>query len=73
MFDRDADFGWLVEHGPELFKKYSGQWIAVRDGKVVGVGSTATEAAKQAEEQCPDHDFILEAVDFDADVVYECA
>jgi len=68
---RDADFGWLVEHGPELFKKYSGQWIAVRDGKVVGVGATATEAAKQAEDQCPDGEFILEAVDFDADVVYD--
>lgn len=64
------DFGWLVAHGPEVYKKYHGSWIAVRDGKVVGVGKTATEAAKKARENDPDGDFILEAVDEESDVIY---
>ncbi len=66
----DNDFAWLVEHGPELFREYSGKWIAVHNGEVVGVGDTATEAAQQARAKVPDGDFVLEGVDFDADVIY---
>jgi hypothetical protein len=40
-----TDFNWLADHGPELFSKYAGKWIAVHDGQVVGVGDTALEAA----------------------------
>lgn len=69
---RDDDFAWLVDHGPELFCKYAGKWIAVRDGEVIGVGETATEAARQAREKAQDGDFILEAVDTEADVIYGC-
>ena len=65
-----SDFNWLVEHGPELFTQYRGKWIAVRDGKVVGVGDTASEAAEQAHQDDPEESFILEAVDHDADVIY---
>lgn len=67
-----SDFAWLVAHGPELFEKYRGKWIAVRDGQVVGVGETATAAAAQAREHAPDGDFILEAIDDEADVIYAC-
>jgi len=67
---RDDDFAWLVEHGPEVFSEYAGKWIAVRDGQIVGVGTTATEAAGQARAKVPDGEFILEAVDAEADVIY---
>lgn len=67
---RNADFLWLSEHGIELFGKYAGKWIAVRDGSVIGVGDTATEAVSQAEEKAPDGDFILEALDRTGDVIY---
>ncbi len=69
---RDDDFAWLVEHGPELFRKYAGKWIAVHDGEVIGVGETATEAAQQGRENARDGDFILEGVDTEADVIYGC-
>ena len=67
---RNNDFAWLAEHGPELFREYAGKWIAVHDGEVVGVGETATEAAEQARTKVDDTDFILEAVDTEADVIY---
>lgn len=70
---RDDDFAWLVEHGAELFRKYAGKWIAVRNGEVIGVGETATEAAERGREKATDGDFILEAVDTEADVIYECS
>ena len=65
-----ADFAWLIENGTEIIKKYAGKWIAVHDSQVIGVGDTATEAAEQAHEKSPDDDFILEAVDPEADAVY---
>ncbi len=68
----ESDFGWLVEHGPELDERYRGKWIAVHDGEVVGVGDTATEAAAQADAKVPGGAYILEGVDHDADVIYEC-
>ncbi len=67
---RNDDFAWLVEHGPELFREYAGKWIAVRDGEVIGVGETATEAAEHARDRAVDGEFILEAVDVEADVIY---
>ena len=70
---RDADFSWLSDHSPELSEQYAGRWIAVRDGKVVGVGETAVEAAEQAREKVADGEFILEAVDAAADVIYGCS
>jgi len=67
-----TDFGWLNEHGAEIVEKYSGKWIAVHDGRVIGVGDTATEAAGQAREVTAEGAFILEAVEAEADVVYAC-
>ena len=66
----DRDFAWIVDHSSELFKKYRGKWIAVRDGRVVGVGATAPEAAEKARQEVPDGEFILEAIDEQADVIY---
>ncbi len=57
------DFAWLTEHSHEIYEKYSGKWIAVLDGEIVGVGKTATEAAGQAENEHPGAAYILEAVD----------
>lgn len=65
-----TDFSWLIDHGQELFEKYRGKWIAVHNEEVIGVGETATEAAAAAREKQPDGDFILEALDTDADVIY---
>ena len=67
---RDDDFAWLVERGPDLFTQYAGKWIAVCDGAVVGVGSTATEAAEEARQKVDGSQFILEAIDTEADVIY---
>lgn len=64
------DFAWLVEHGPEIYRDYAGKWIAVCDGEIVGVGDTATEAARQAEERRPGKRYVLEAVDRESDAVY---
>jgi hypothetical protein len=57
------DFAWLTEHSHEIYEKYSGKWIAVLDGQVIGVGETATEAARQADTEHPGAEYILEAVD----------
>lgn len=67
---QQTDFAWLVEHGPELYEQYRGKWIAVRDGKVIGVGDTAPEAAAKADAMAADGEYILEAVDSDSDVIY---
>ncbi|MFH1110893.1 MAG: DUF5678 domain-containing protein [Planctomycetota bacterium] len=66
----DADFSWLTDHGADLFRRFAGKWIAVHNGEVIGVGDTATEAADQARQKADDTDFILEALDSDADVIY---
>lgn len=64
------DFNWLVEHGPELHRDYPGKWVAVHDGRVIGVGDTAVEAARLADEKNPNGDYILQALDRDGDVIY---
>lgn len=67
----ERDFAWLTDHGVEIFEKYAGKWIAVRDEKIIAVGNTASEAVNEATLVAPDGDFILEGVDFEADVIYE--
>jgi len=56
-------FAWLTEHSREIYEKYSGKWIAVLDGEIVGVGDTATEAARQADVKHAGAAYVLEAVD----------
>lgn len=68
---KDKDFAWLTEHGAELIRDYAGKWIAVADGKVVGIGDTAPEAAQQAAEKVPEGEFILEHVNAEVDAIYE--
>ena len=70
---KDDDFNWLIEHAPDIFREYAGKWIAVRDGKVIGVGETATEAAEEARSKAKGGEFILEAVETEADVIYACS
>ncbi len=65
-----ADFAWLSDHSPEPYRKYAGKWIAVHDGEVIGVGDTATEAARQADEKNPTGDYILQDLDRDGDVAF---
>ena len=67
---KESDFAWLIEHDAELHDKYRGKWIAVHDGKIVGVGDTAPEAAAQGTQNCPNDDFTLEAIDHHTDVIY---
>lgn len=66
----EQDFAWLVDHNAELVGTYPGKWVAVRDGKVVGVGETAVEAAENAGKQVSDRQFILEAIEPSANVIY---
>lgn len=66
------DFAWLTENSREIYQKYAGQWIAVLDGEVIGVGQTAVEAAEQAERRHPQGDYILEKVEREVDVIYAC-
>jgi len=71
----EADAAWMAEHSLEITEKYAGKWIAVFEGRVIGVGATAVEASDQARTLCPDETFILEAVEPHADLmndVYEC-
>lgn len=70
MSNGKDDFAWLVEHGPELDKKYAGKWIAVLDEAVIAVGDTAVEVDALARQKDPEGRFILEAVDPSADVIY---
>lgn len=65
----DKDFAWLIEHSEEVAEKHAGKWVAVRDGKIVGVGDTATEASEKARKK-GDGPFVLEAIDRNADVIY---
>jgi hypothetical protein len=65
-----ADFAWLIDNSADIVRKYAGKWIAVHGGRIIGTGETATEAAEQARQKDPDADFILEAVDQNADVIY---
>jgi len=67
----EADTAWMAEHSMEIVEKYAGKWIAVYNGRVVGVGDTAVEASDQARQTCADGSFILEAVEADADVIYD--
>jgi len=69
----EQDFAWLTEHSPDLVRDYAGKWVAVAEGKVIGVGDTATEAAEHAQEDVPPGTFVLERVEADADVIYGCA
>lgn len=66
----DQDFAWLSEHAEELQQKHRGQWIAVYDGNIVGVGKTATEAAEQARVQVDGAEFVLEAIESEVDAIY---
>ena len=67
---QDADFNWLNDHALDIWRTYAGKWIAVHKGRIVGVGDTATEAAAEARAATGDGEFILEAVDKEADVIY---
>lgn len=42
--------GWryLQEHGPQLAAKYGGQYVVVRDGRIVACGKTQLEAYQKA-------------------------
>jgi len=66
----EADAAWMAEHSLEITEKYAGKWIAVFEGRVIGVGATAVEASDQARTLCPEETFILEAVEPHSDVIY---
>ena len=70
MASIQGDFHWLNAHGDELAEKYAGKWIAVHDEKIVGIGDTAVEADEQARNQCPEGDYVLEAIDAATDAIY---
>ena len=66
----DSDFAWLIETNQQFYDKYAGKWVAIRGSEVIGVGETAVEAATQARKQASDDEFVLEAIDQEADVIY---
>lgn len=64
-----SDLAWLAANGIELFNRYRGRWIAVKDRTVIAVGDTATEVDKNARRVDPAGQFILEAIEHDVDRV----
>lgn len=67
----ETDFAWLMEHTDELVADYAGKWIAVAGERVVASGDTASEAAEAARAELGEGaDFLLEAIDATADVIY---
>lgn len=40
------DYSWLAQH-PEIEEKYLGEWIAVRDGKVIAHGADLQRIIKE--------------------------
>lgn len=70
VFPAASDIAWLAEHGPEIDREYAGRWVAVFNGRIIGVGDTAVEAAEQARRVCSPGEYILHAVDANADAIY---
>lgn len=66
----EEDFTWLTHQALKIYKKYAGEWIAVVNKRVVGVGKTATAAYKKAKKTCPQEEPLLEAVEKDIEVIY---
>ena len=67
---RNIDFDWLIEHAREIDEQYAGKWIAVSEGRLVGVGDTATEAAQEARQAASGKRFVLEAIDAEEEVIH---
>ena len=49
----DPDQKWLAEH-PEVLAKHVGQWIAVKDGRVLASGKDFKQVAADAHRLAPD-------------------
>jgi Family of unknown function (DUF5678) len=65
---KSSDCEWLAEHGLELSARYPGKWVAVHEGRVIGVGANMLQAEREALALCPQHDFILEEIDVESDL-----
>lgn len=63
------DIQWIAEHGREIYQDHRGKWIAVWRNEIIAVGDTATEVDRAAREKVPDGDFLLEAVEHDAEMI----
>ena len=51
-------FLWFQEHAPELVRTVGGQWVAVRDGRVVASAASFGEAAAAARGRCAEGMFV---------------
>lgn len=65
----DPDYVWLVEH-PEVLERYVGQWIAVKDGRVIASGKEFGRVASEAKKVASDP--LFQRVPEPADLVYRC-
>ncbi len=65
----DPDHVWLVEH-PEVLEKHVGQWIAVKDGRVLAAGRDFRRVAAEAKKIAADP--LFQKVPEPADLVYPC-
>ena len=63
------DIQWIAEHGSEIYQNHRGKWIAVHKNRIIAVGDTATDVDRAAREEVPDEDFLLEAVEHDAEMI----
>lgn len=76
----DPDMGWLAEQrramerrarqDHEVHEKYRGKWVARVDGAVIASGETVMEAIRAADAACAGREYVLEAVDYETDVIY---
>ena len=60
---------WLAENSTDVYRRYPGRWIALRQDQVIAVGDTATEVDQKARQSAPDGNFVLMAVEEDLDTV----
>lgn len=46
---QDKDFDWFLEHYDELYKEYGDAYIAIKNGKVLGVYSSYAEGVRKTQ------------------------
>jgi hypothetical protein len=54
------DFTPLLEDSVEVREKFAGEWPAIAEGEVIGIGETANAAAAQAEATHPGREYVLD-------------
>ena len=60
MQQQEADYKWFLEHYEQLFKEYGTSYLAIKEGKVLGVYTSYAEALHETEKNEPIGSFIVQ-------------